>query len=135
MMTWERVYTVEDIFDGTPTKGVADVNGEPHFFEGHFNTTEDRFTNVYSAWVVSGEILPLVMERWEIWCRWRTAFERGATDLGTHPALPAERNRYYELGKTIESELLDPSRKVIAKRGKFRRTSSDQFEVTWSEVG
>jgi len=134
-MTWERVFTISDYYDG-PRKGVANFGGKPHAFESEFNDIEDYCTDRFFLMEIDQQLLSLVIEDWEIWLRWCEAFHRGDVDLKSHPALPADRERHNALRLEIGERLLPNRAKSIVKRAHFRPTSKcfDGSEVQWLEV-
>ena len=69
-MGWDRVYTVNDYYDG-PRLGIADVDGVPHIYEAEFDYSSDEYGDTYFVSPVDEGLLALVLEDWEIWLRWQ----------------------------------------------------------------
>src|SRR5258708_2685808 len=84
-MAWDRVHTVNDYYDG-PRLGIADVDGVPHIYEAEFDYSTDEFGDTYFVSPVDENLMALVLEDWEIWLRWNSAFKRGNASAETHPA-------------------------------------------------
>lgn len=133
---WEKVHTVS-LYSNGPRLGVADINGEPHLYEKVFSEEEGRYLEHYQVMPIDQQLHALLLERWSIFVRWRTAYP--GRKLETHPALPEDRDRYSVLSLAIgnrDKPHSDQSRVIGAK---FRRTSSGpsyvlaQWEVQWQD--
>ena len=103
-MGWDRVYTVDDYYDG-PRLGIADVDGVPHIYEAEFDHSSDEYGDTYFVSPVNENLLALVLEDWEIWLRWDSAFKRGGVSIESHPALPQDRERHEALKIAIGDRL------------------------------
>jgi hypothetical protein len=103
-MAWDRVHTVNDYHDG-PRLGVADVDGVPHIYEREFDHGSDEHSDAYLVSPVDESLLALVLEDWEIWLRWESAFRRGEVAIESHPALPQDRERHEALETAIGDRL------------------------------
>ena len=95
-MGLDRVYTVNDYYDGLRL-GIADVDGVPHIYEAEFDHSSDEYGDTYFVSPVDEGLLALVLEDWEIWLRWDSAFKRGEVSIESHPALPEDRERHEAL--------------------------------------
>jgi hypothetical protein len=133
---WEKVHTVS-LYSNGPLLGVADMDGVPHLYEKVFSEEADGYLDRYRVMPIDQQLYALLMERWSIFVRWRTAYP--GRKLETHPALPEDRDRYSFLARVIgnrEKPHSDQSRVVGAR---FRRTSSGpsyvlaQWEVQWQD--
>jgi hypothetical protein len=135
-MTWERVFTVNDYYDG-PRRGVADFRGKPHVYESQFSDAEAEYTDRFLLMEIESELFQLVLEDWAIWLRWHAAYQRGDVSDNTHPALPEDRKRHEELKQLVGSRLCAEPSKSVAMGAKFRSVTKgwDSFEVQWREVG
>lgn len=129
-MKWEKVHTVEDIFD-IPRAGMADYRGHPYMFECEFDDSNDSFTEIFRLIPVESQLFNLVLERWEMWKRWRSAFDQRSTTRGTHPVLSEDRAQYLELSEQIRTSVDNRSKMQIRKRGLFHRTDAGTYEVSW----
>jgi hypothetical protein len=103
-MAWDRVHTVNDYHDG-PRLGIADVDGVPHIYEAEFDHSSDEYSDTYFVSPVDESLLALVLEDWEIWLRWDSAFKRGEVSIESHPALPEDRQRHEVLKIAIGDRL------------------------------
>src|SRR5258708_30762489 len=103
-MVRDRVYTVNDYYDG-PRLGIADVDGVPHISEAELDDSWDEYGDTYFVSPVDESLLALVLEDWEIWLRWDSAFKRGAVSVESHPALPQDRERHEALKIAIGDRL------------------------------
>jgi hypothetical protein len=103
-MAWDRVYTINDYYDG-PRLGIADVDGVPHIYEAEFDHSTDAYGDTYFVSPVDEGLLSLVLESWEIWLRWQSAFKQGEASIKSHPALPDDRERHDALKIVIGDRL------------------------------
>ena len=115
---YECVFTVTEYYDG-PCKGIANYQGNPHFYECFFDEAKEEYSEVFRLTPLDSETLQLAMEDWEIWRRWEFAFHDGKTDIDTHPALPHEANRHAELKSILDKVLVTDLMKAISRIGKF----------------
>jgi hypothetical protein len=124
----EAVHTVNDNWDG-PVAGFADFEGKPHHYEREFDYDVDEYGDIYRLTPIADDVLPLVMEKWEIWLRWRGAFYAGHTTIETHPVLPEERPRYEELDRLVRREIDQQKSRSFRARGYFRRNGVEWIGV------
>lgn len=137
---FERVYTVNDFFDG-PRTGVADFNGSPHVYASRFDSEADDWAPDYRLAPIDGAALSAVREDWAIWCRWRQAFDAGRVSADSHPALPEDRVRHRELAGIVADVLKRAENGSIRALAEFRSTDSGsmaggyrELEVSWTPV-
>jgi hypothetical protein len=116
---YERVHTVTDYYDG-PRKGIADLDGRPHLYESEWDDLADNYAFTFKLSPVTAEVFALAMESWRIWLRWETAFHRGQTTQDTHPALPEERSRFFELEPLLKAELKIVDGNYVRAQGEFK---------------
>jgi hypothetical protein len=128
---YDTVHTITDWYDG-PRGGVADLNGEPHYYESRWDEARDDWSEEYLLNRIDNETLRLALEDWQIWLRWEAAFHEGRTPRETHPALPEDRARHNELEKVLAERLvINPDACVKAKAEfKFGKPTL----VRWSVV-
>jgi hypothetical protein len=88
-MTYERVHTVWDYYDG-PRSGIADFNGVPHHFVNEFDDDRDDYTDKYTLRPIDNATMRLIQKQWNIWRAWELAFHSGQRDESSHPALPGQ---------------------------------------------
>jgi hypothetical protein len=134
----EIVHTVTDYYDG-PRCGIADFHGRPHAYKSLWDDSEDDWSDAIQLQPIDDETFQLAMEDWEIWTRWRRAFDAGQTTIETHPALPVDRERHDHIAAILKPRLhIEPGRAIRA-RGRFSvRTptesgsgSGGQWVVQW----
>jgi hypothetical protein len=100
----EQVYTIEDWYDGI-IAAVVDCNGRYHYCCGYWDDAQDCFSNIFLLIPIDDETFGLAIEHWQIWLRWNAAYKAGLVTAETHPALPAERERYEELSLLLDERL------------------------------
>ena len=86
---WDQIYTVHKYRDG-PELGVADYLGKPHIYERQFDEERDDYSSQFLLSPIDPDLLSLVLEDWEIWLRWDSAYRQGKTP--TKPTPPCPRN-------------------------------------------
>ncbi len=130
---YETVFIVTDYYDG-PRKGLANYQGNPHFYECVFDEGQDEYSDQYRLTPIDDETFKLAMEDWEIWRRWKIAFHAGKADINSHPALPEDRLRHEELRRVLDPALvIDPDRAVI-RIGKFDTLKPPNFPESASRL-
>jgi hypothetical protein len=115
---YEIVFTVQDYQDG-PRSGVANFDGKPHFYACVFDDVHDDYTDSYILTPITEQTFEAALENWEIFLRWRAAFDLGKVALDTHPALPQDTIRYQQTKRILEAALLLGQDKAIHARGVF----------------
>src|SRR5262245_56291606 len=80
---WDQIYTINKYYDG-PELGVADYRGKPHIYERQFDTERDDYSERFLLSPIDPELLSLVLENWEIWLRWDSAYRQGNATIKTH---------------------------------------------------
>jgi hypothetical protein len=132
--SWDELRIVDSYHDG-PRTGIATFLGRPHVFECEFSKEEDAFTNRFWLMPIDDLIFQLAVERYQIFKRWKTAFDSGRTTLDTHPVLPEERGRYNELVSILGSDFRADRALSTLARAEFRRltlgTGPEDFKVRW----
>jgi hypothetical protein len=137
---YEAVFTVSDYHDG-PRGGVANFQGTPHFYECVFDAKSDDYLDSYLLTPISQGAFNAALENWEIFLRWRKAFDSGQVALDTHPALFQDKNRYEETKRTLDHAVISGQGKAIRMTGKFEvlgqqnatRDMLTPWQVKWSE--
>jgi hypothetical protein len=132
-MAYERVFTVDDYYDG-PRSGIASYLGRPHHYFCEWDEARGDYSDTFRLTPIDEETFSLAMERWSIWEQWDAAFRRGEVAQSTHPGLPGSNPRYAELQRTLEARLA--LRPAIRKRkhGTFRWSTEAGEEVEWSDA-
>jgi hypothetical protein len=123
-MAWDRVYTVNDYYDG-PRRGIADVDGVPHIYESEFDHSTDEYGDTFLVSPVDQSLLALVLEDWEIWLRWNSAFKRGEASVDSHPALPKDRERHEALKIAIGDRSRVDRAQAKYMRARFETSPQD----------
>jgi hypothetical protein len=142
-MTYERVYSLWDYYDG-PRTGIADYRGRPHHYSSEWSATEDGYADTFILTPISDEALQLALEYERIWRKWRSAFDRGAVSQDSHPALPGQNQRFVELQSTLDKLVEEaPDDLRIRATGDFRprkakknmsSATPKELEVEWREA-
>ena len=99
-----RVYMVWDYYDGVRS-GIADYDGQPHYFECQFDTDADEFSDRYDLYRISDETLELALEQWAIYRDWELRFHSGSEPHETHPGHGGIDGRYDELERLVRSTI------------------------------
>lgn len=123
-MAWDRVHTVNDYYDG-PRLGIADVDGVPHIYEAEFDHSSDEYGDTYFVSPVDESLLALVLEDWEIWVRWDSALKRSEVSIGSHPALPEDRERHEALKIAIGDRLRVDRAQAKYLKARFKTSPHD----------
>ena len=100
----ERVYMVWGYYDGVRS-GIADYDGEPHYFESKFNDVADEYDNEFELTPLDDETLEKAVEQWKIYRTWEIRFHSGKESVDTHPQNDRENSRYHELDLQIQSAI------------------------------
>jgi hypothetical protein len=128
---YDIVHTITDWYDGARA-GVADLHGEPHYYEGRWDEAKGDWSEVYLLNRIDEETFRLAMEDWHIWKRWQAAFRKDTATQDTHPALPADRARHDELAEILASRLVIRGDKLIKAKAEFKY--GEPTLVRWSIV-
>ena len=137
---FEEVFTVTEYYDG-PRQGIANYQGQPHFYDCIFGGLKQDYSNFYRLTPVSHELLVLALEDWGIWKRWERAFHTGQAGRGSRPALPSERDRHLQIQSLLDGRLKTDIERCIARTGAFAEANSGAVSpgilvdlvVRWSE--
>ncbi|MEV7565441.1 hypothetical protein [Streptomyces tanashiensis] len=92
---FERVYVDLEWCDG-PRKGLAVVDGAPHYFEGLDHDHADE-ADAYFVWPASYVAVAMEREQWAVFARWNDRHEAGTAEPGSHPGSGGIDVRYDEL--------------------------------------
>lgn len=129
-MTCERVYTVYDYYDG-PRQGVADFQGHPHAYSCPWDTMAGDWAGFFRLKPLSAEEFGAVITDWEIWLRWRRAFDAGLTDIGTHPALPEDAAEHHRLKALVLAAYNVPEDALVAQGTFDIDDDTRELVVSW----
>jgi len=139
-MAAERVYTVEDYYDG-PVSGVADFAGRPHFYQRLFDEAEEEYGSEFDLTPISPTLLALVLEKWAIWRRWELRFARKEVPSDSHPGYGGKDPEYDRFQKSIDELKAAVAISPIRVSGEFRPLASRkpgpvgvlcEMEVEWT---
>ena len=135
---FEKIEIVHDYSD-EPRSGIADYYGKPYWFECIFDTQKDEYSNEYWLTPVTTQTVELCKERFEIFLRWRQAFDDAKVDLSTHPSLPGDRERLRQIETGIGVALEANANQRFKARGETRLVRKhpkiallSDFEIRWS---
>ena len=139
-MTYERVHTIWDLYDGIRT-GIADLNGAPHYFASQFDERADDYSDNFKLYPVGSEFMERAMLNWAIYRAWERRFHSGEAELKTHPGHGGIDAEYDELKLWLDAEVgrLEPLPTLY--KAKFRELPGQddlpgamlrETEVAWS---
>ena len=103
-MRYERVHTIDDIYDGVRT-GIADLKGSPHYFASQFDETEDEYSSSFKLYPVGPEFMDRALRRWVIFRAWELKFHGRTAELKTHPGHGGIDAEYDELGLWLDDQI------------------------------
>jgi hypothetical protein len=137
---YEIVFTVSDYHDG-PRSGVANFRGSPHFYQAVFDDNADDYGDVYLLTPISQETLEAALQDWEIFLRWRAAFNSGKVGRDSHPALPQDKTKFEETSRELNGEVASKRDQAFRVRGRFEtfeksgrpRDAFTSWRVKWNE--
>src|ERR1700720_1400208 len=137
---YETVFTVQDYHDG-PRSGVANFHGLPHVYTCVFDNKNDEYSDLYVLTPIHQEAFKAALENWEIFLRWRAAFDGGKVSRETYPALPQDKTRYEETKRVFDEALVSQKGIAIRARGDFEVSQQSHalrdvlapWLVKWSE--
>jgi hypothetical protein len=121
---------------------VANFHGVPHFYECIFDEKSDEYSDSYLLVAISQEAFKAALENWQVFLRWRKAFDSGYVGRDTHPALPGDKTKYEETKRTLDQAVASGRDKAIRVRGEFEalgdphlpRDAFMPWQVRWSEL-
>ena len=117
------------------------LRDDPIYYECQFDVLRDDWSAVYLLKPLDEETFQLLMEDWDIWSRWRAAFEAGTVSQDTHPALPENRERHMEIETLLKERLIINPERDLKAEGKFEVAGAKMpgqriapLRVKWSVV-
>ena len=141
-MTFERVHTVWEYYDG-PRTGVADYRSRPHHYVCEWNSANDEFSEFFVLTPIDAETLALGLAQWDIFREWEAAFHRGEAPQSSHPGIPGQDARYSDLESKLARRIASSSASQLRAKGAFRAVANQMprakgvmrdFEVEWSDA-
>jgi len=140
-MAFERVYTVDDYYDG-PRSGITEYCGQPHHYRCEWDEAKSNYAASFLLMPVDAETLALATEQWAIWREWEAAFHRGEVPQSTHPGRAGTNRRYDELQAKIADRIARQPTQAVRACPVFRVPDQAnlppgvmrELEVEWTEV-
>jgi hypothetical protein len=141
-MSFERVYTVWDYFDG-PRDGLADFRGSPHYYKCSWDNEADDYSSEYELFPIDSSLLGPALEQWQIFKRWEADFHSGLVGQETHPGVGGINPRYDALEAVLNSALEPLGPPAHRATAAFRAIPPieplapgimRELEVSWSTV-
>lgn len=136
-MEFEKLHTVTEYWDG-PRRGIADLDGRPHYFEAIFDYEADGYSDRFWVQPIDDITFRLALEDWAIWLRWRRSYGEGLAGPHAHPALERDHSRSEELRELLEERLKIDAATAIEARAEFRGPLAagavSGVEVKWTRV-
>jgi hypothetical protein len=114
----ETVYAIFDAYDG-PIEGVADYQGIPHYFWRIFDKTNDDWTESYTLQKLTPQANECARRKYELWRRWRDAFQEGRVSLTSHPVFPEDHSDYEEAKQRLSILLEENPNPKFQREGRF----------------
>jgi hypothetical protein len=100
---------------------VANFGGKAHLYLSSWDDAADDWSDIYTLAPLDQDTLKLVLEDYEIWRRWRLAFDAGKVALESHPALPEDKRRSSELKEILQPLFKGAAVPTHRARASFRR--------------
>jgi hypothetical protein len=117
-----------------PLTGTADCGGKPHLYSRVFSEVDQEYSDEYRVMEIDPDLLALLVEDFQIFLRWRAAFDHRTAPLNTHPALPEDKARH----DVLKAAIGDRNRIILEKsklmNPRFKRFAEFEFEVMWEPV-
>jgi hypothetical protein len=137
---YETVFTVCDYYDG-PRSGVANFGESPYFYKCLFDESHDSYSDSFLLIPITKEAFEAALENWQIFLRWREAFDSGKTTRETHPALPEERRQYDNTQRILDEAIAAGRASAIQMNGEFEPLGDatvpldglSSWQVRWKE--
>ncbi|MER5924808.1 hypothetical protein [Streptomyces mirabilis] len=123
---FERVYAELEWYDG-PRAGLADVDGQPHYFQGYDYDSADE-ADEYSVWPASDAAVGLEREQWAIFARWNERHQAGTVGPESHPGQGGIDPHYDELALLLAQyrQAPDDARRLV---GEVRFDAGARYRV------
>ncbi|WP_405229011.1 hypothetical protein [Lentisalinibacter sediminis] len=115
---------------------MAEYHGQPHIYDCPFDESLDDYPDHYFVAPIDFELLQLILQDWEIWRRWESAYKAGTTDSASHPALPEDAEEHERLRRAIGDRFFAKGKhsKKLWARFRTRSGSPGGTEVQWYET-
>lgn len=139
-MTYERVHTIWDLYDGIRT-GVADMNGAPHHFASQYDESADDYSGNFKLYPVDAQFMQRAMREWAIYRAWERQFHSGEAELRTHPGHGGIDTEYDKLKLWLDAEIVRLHPLPTLYKAEFRELPGQddlpgamlrEMEVAWS---
>tara|TARA_R110002073_G_scaffold335466_1_gene527516 strand:- start:146 stop:559 length:414 start_codon:yes stop_codon:yes gene_type:complete len=131
-MEYEKVYTVNDYWDG-PIEGVADYQGKPHKFKLLFDKNEDQYSTDYELQKISTKEFKLILQSWSLWIKWNNKEGKTKEEFDSHPVLPTDKEELEKIEAQLRELAESNDSNKFKIKGFFNRlgTEHHDFEVQW----
>jgi len=93
---------VWDYYDG-PRTGIADLDGQPHYFECVFDAVLGNYTKKFKVYQDDLVLFSRAKEQWAIFREWEMKHSLGEASIDTHPGSIGVNERYDELEVLIKN--------------------------------
>jgi hypothetical protein len=84
-----------------PDEGIADFNGQPHYF--WLRQSIEPCTGLFDLAPADPELLVWAAETEAVWHHWDVEYHAGLVELDTHPMRPGNNPRFIELMEKIQN--------------------------------
>lgn len=149
-MVKEKVYSVFNYWDMIILEGIADYNGNPHYYESLFPKKQDDWTGEYLLTPLPIDVFTIGKEIWSYWLHWVETCEKTkiphpvnyakereiksfeellTTDMNIEGWRQAEQNYQNDL---IFNNFLKLNRPTIKVKGLFSENGTATF-VEWTK--
>lgn len=137
----EHVYVELGRWDG-PESGVADLDGEPHYFQRMWDQEEDDYSadGRHALWPIDMAILRKEIEAWHIFVAWNIRYQNGEATTDSHPGRGDLNPRYKQLNDELKAERQIPESFVVRQatlqpldRAKRYTKSGPDYAITWTQ--
>ncbi|MEQ1617354.1 MAG: hypothetical protein ABL883_03290 [Terricaulis sp.] len=139
-MSFERVHTIRDIYDGVRT-GTADFGGSPHYFASLYGDRVDDYVDHFRLYRVNAQFMERELAHWAIFRAWEAKFHRGLAPLETHPGHGGVDAVYDELSRWLDEQIKLRDPKSSLQTATFRALPGQahlpggilrELEVAWA---
>lgn len=66
----EKIFCINDQWDGVAVKGIANFNSKPFYFSVIFDEQLEDFSEFYELTPIENDVFALEMENWKYWLYW-----------------------------------------------------------------
>lgn len=137
MSRLSRILCLGDTNDDGPTVGVAELQGQPVWFEHVFDEEADTYADAFDVTPLPMEAALVALEAESLFARWLAEYNAGRMTLATHPYLPEDRARGRALKQQLETWRTAAAGSIRRVKGKARRVWEESaqlgkgWEIAW----